>query len=154
MKDLRHYDDSIFNEEIGTYDWIKEEIVRLEDSASPVDRESLVAFLIMEGKRDERALRSRLKQLILHLLKWKYQPDFQTRSWRLTIAHQREEIEDDIRDSKNLNKLFFEYANEVYESAKRSASRETGLHIDTFPKELEFTREQLLDFDFLPKGNE
>lgn len=151
MKELKDYDDSNWSSDIGKYDWIKEMICKLEESNSEIDRESLKAFLIMEGKSDERALKSHLKQLILHLLKWKYQPDFQSRSWRLTIGTQRDEIHDAIKDSKNFANKLMSYAHEVYEGARRGASRETGMSSDSFPQELEFTEEQLLDFDFMPK---
>ncbi len=151
MKELNEHDDSNWSSDIGKYDWIKEMICKLEESDSEIDRESLKAFLIMEGRSEERSLKSHLKQLILHLLKWKYQPDFQSRSWRLTIGSQRDEIHDAIKDSKTFAKNLMNYAHEVYEGAKRGASRETGINQSVFPEELEFTEEQLLDFDFMPK---
>ncbi len=37
------------------------------------------------GKREKRELISRLKPLMVHLLKWEYQPSFQSKSWQSTI---------------------------------------------------------------------
>ena len=54
------------------------------------------------GKRDRRQLRSRLQVLIMHLLKWQFQPDKQSQSWLATIDHQRDQIEALLLDSPSL----------------------------------------------------
>jgi hypothetical protein len=41
------------------------------------------------GKEQENALESNLRVLLLHLLKWRYQPGRRTRSWNGTIVRER-----------------------------------------------------------------
>jgi hypothetical protein len=37
------------------------------------------------GRSEKRELESRLEVLIMHLLKWQFQPNLRSRSWKLTI---------------------------------------------------------------------
>jgi len=46
------------------------------------------------GGNTRRELRNRLASLLQHLLKWHYQTELRSRSWRATIRTQRQEIED------------------------------------------------------------
>ena len=58
------------------------------------------------GKRDRREMRSQAIVLIMHLMKWAYQPDRREGSTRLsTINEQRREIELNLADSPSLNDL-------------------------------------------------
>ena len=47
------------------------------------DCEHLMEEIEDLGRSAQKELRSYLEGLVLHLLKWRYQPDDQTRSWRL-----------------------------------------------------------------------
>ena len=49
------------------------------------------------GKSLKQELESRLKGLLVHLLKWKYQPELRGNSWLYSIEEQREQIEDHYR---------------------------------------------------------
>jgi hypothetical protein len=51
------------------------------------------------GGNTRRELRNRLASLLQHLLKWHYQPELRSRSWRATIRTQRQEIEDLLADN-------------------------------------------------------
>ena len=42
------------------------------------------------GKNNQRALLSRMQELLLHLLKWQYQPGRRGNSWRASIRKQRD----------------------------------------------------------------
>jgi hypothetical protein len=57
-----------------------------------VDALQVAEELESMGKRDKRELMSRLKILLMHLLKWSFQPDKRSRSWESTIDEQREQI--------------------------------------------------------------
>lgn len=132
------------------YDWLTEQVDKLSDSNTEIDRYSLQAFLIIEMANQEAALKSRTRVLIMHLLKWKYQPKKQTKSWKITIREQRRKIEDILETSTNLKNKFTSIAHAVYKSAKEDAAYETNLSIKIFPEDLEFSRNQLLNIEFLP----
>ena len=54
------------------------------------------------GRGEKRELISRLKVLLVHLLKWRFQPAGRGNSWRLTIAEQRREVADHLDDNPSL----------------------------------------------------
>lgn len=115
-----------------------------------------IGFLIEElesmGASEKRALLSRLEVLLTHLLKWQYQPALQSRSWVLTIEEQRDRIKDHLDDNpslKNPDKLQLTLA-KAYKYALRQTEKETGLAIKTFPKECQYSLEQIMDINFYP----
>jgi len=115
-----------------------------------IDREALAEYLTDMAKRDKREVKSRLKVLLAHLLKWQHQPRRRTNSWRGTIVSQRNELKD-LLDSRTLRK----YANDVlaqsYTDAVEQAAAETGLSIEKFPGACPYTLDWLLSKN-LPTG--
>src|SRR5688572_13034535 len=65
-----------------------------EANTSAMDLEHLSEYLCDMARRDKREVLSRLVVLFVHLLKWEHQPDKRSRSWELTIAEQREELQE------------------------------------------------------------
>ena len=57
-----------------------------------VDYPNLAEYLADMARRDRREVVSRLSVLIAHLLKWQYQPDRRSGSWRATVEVQRQEL--------------------------------------------------------------
>ena len=106
------------------------------------------------GKRDRRELASRLQVLVMHLLKWHYQPEgwVQGHSWRGTIRTQRLELRLLLRDSPSLRPQVAAFVADVYPAARADACDETGLPETTFPQECPWTAEQILDDAFWPAG--
>jgi hypothetical protein len=51
------------------------------------------------GIADEHAITRHLQRLLLHLLKWRYQPTHRTPSWRRSIRQARDRIPDRIKRS-------------------------------------------------------
>jgi hypothetical protein len=56
-----------------------------------------------------------------------------------------------FRDSPSLKRYFNEVLEKCYQKARRFASEKTGLDIKTFPVDLPFTKEEILNPDYLPK---
>jgi hypothetical protein len=109
------------------------------------------------GKRERRALESYLRNVTLHLLKWRYQPQKRGASWRQSIRNGRIEIQKLVRDSPSLAEYIAQMLEEEYSAARADAIDETGLSEETFPTHCPFTAEQVLDNKFWPddgKGSE
>lgn len=102
------------------------------------------------GKRDWKELRSRLNVLVMHLLKYHYQPDHRSGSWSSTIQTQRDEISALLEQSPSLRRQVPSILAERYKTPRRNAAHETGLSIGTFPEVCPWTTEQVLDEDFWP----
>jgi hypothetical protein len=94
------------------------------------------------GGNTRRELRNRLARLLQHLLKWNYQPEHRSRSWRSTIRTQRQEIEDLLAENPSLRGKLPELFLIAYPRARADALEETGL-LD-LPRVSPFTIEQTL----------
>lgn|SRR5579872_5005097 len=99
------------------------------------------------GHTTRRELRNRLARLLQHLLKWHFQPDLRSRSWRTTIRTQRQEIEDLLGDNPSLRARLPEFLAAAYPRALAATLEETGLL--NLPQASPFTIEQALH-DTLP----
>src|SRR5215831_18423519 len=102
--------------------------------------------------RDRRELASRLETLVMHLLKWAYQPDERSGSWRGTIRRERREIARLLAQSPSLTRLVPDDITTSYPSARADASDETGLCLETFPPVCPWSVAQILDDDFWPEA--
>ena len=87
----------------------------------------------------------------MHLLKYKYQPEKRSNSWRYTITEHHLRLHKAFKHSPRLKRYFLQEFAECYLNARKLASAETGLAIATFPIESPFTPEQTLNEDFLPE---
>ena len=104
------------------------------------------------GKSEKRELVSRLKVLMMHLLKWQFQPTGRSTSWRLTVEEQRREVVDHLADNPSLQSLMDTALASAYGSAVLVAARETGLDIALFPEECPWVYAQIIDRAFWPEG--
>jgi len=102
------------------------------------------------GTRDRRKLRSRLEVLMMHLLKWQFQPMHRSGSWRGTIRTRRGRIHRLLKDSLSLRREVADLSQDEYAMARHAASVETGFALETFPDALPYTPEQILDEEFFP----
>ncbi len=115
-----------------------------------LDVENLIDELKCMATRDQREMTNRLIILIAHLLKWEFQPDHQSGSWRGSIQEQRLQLNGLLEDSPSLHQQFIESLEKAYPQAVKLASKETELPTTKFPNECPYELAQLLDEDFLP----
>lgn len=117
------------------YGWALEQAALLrEGRLSELDAANLAEELGDLGRAEFNSLVSVLRVLTMHLLKWDHQPDKRSRSWALTIASQRLELADLLKDSPSLKPRFGEALERAYCRARLEASRETGLEPSVFPE--------------------
>nr|VFJ59435.1 MAG: protein of unknown function DUF29 [Candidatus Kentron sp. FW]VFJ67135.1 MAG: protein of unknown function DUF29 [Candidatus Kentron sp. FW] len=66
--------------------WANREAVLLRaGNFQEIDRENIAEEIESIGKRERRELVNCLEVLLVHLLKWQYQPALRGRSWEFTI---------------------------------------------------------------------
>ncbi|MFB2937784.1 DUF29 domain-containing protein [Aerosakkonemataceae cyanobacterium BLCC-F154] len=118
-----------------------------------VDWTNLIEEIADMSKRERKSLKNNLIVVLLHLLKWQYQPEFRSGNWRGSIREHRRRIKDDLNDSPSLKPYLLEIFAECYNNAREQAADETGLPLATFPEYCPYTPEQSLDADFLPPSN-
>jgi hypothetical protein len=130
--------------------WADEQAMLLEQKRwQELDLVNLVEEVRDLGNRHRDALESQLTRLLMHLLKWQYQPEKKTNSWLLTIRDSRTQIPRLIRKHPVLGFHLHKSFLECYLNAREDAGNETGLSIDTFPLDCPYTLEQVLEQNFL-----
>jgi Domain of unknown function DUF29 len=117
---------------------------------SELDIEHIIEEIEDMGKSEFRALESHLLVLMVHLLKWEYQPAYRCGSWRGSIDNARFACAKNIRDNPSFKPRLSTAVREEYPQARKSASYETGLPLTTFPITCTYTMEQILDEEWLP----
>lgn len=102
------------------------------------------------GKSERRAIASQLTRLLLHLLKWQYQPQRRSDSWLDSITDARTQIALAIEDSPRLNDYPAEQLEASYQRARRQAAKQTDIELSLFPSTCLYTVELVLADDWLP----
>lgn len=135
--------------------WTQQQAAALKrgDFAS-LDLPNLVEEIESLGRSEERELESRLAQLMMHLLKFQFQADRQTRSWAETIREQRRRVELGLRRTPSLRPQLAGFVADAYGDARLLAERETRLGIETFPEQCPYTAEQVMTAGWLPPAGE
>ncbi len=115
-----------------------------------IDLDNIAEELESMAKRDKRELLNRLKVLLMHLLKWQFQADKRTISWKSTINEEREQVHLVLLDSPSLKYQLTERLQNAYRLALRAAINETGLPKNVFPINCPYSLEETLDDEFYP----
>lgn len=104
------------------------------------------ALLDLESAQEHR-LESAFRVLMLRLLKWDFQPERRSPSWRLSILNNHDVITRLMRKSGSLRAHRDEAIEAMYGPALREAGSETGLADDVFPPECPYTFDDLMTRD-------
>jgi hypothetical protein len=102
------------------------------------------------GKAEKRELVSRLEVLLMHLLKWEFQPERRGKSWTATIRVQRNRLMSHLADNPSLKRLIPQTIEAAYGNARIEAAEETGLDEALFPETCPWVFEQIVDPAFWP----
>jgi hypothetical protein len=139
--------------ETDYYAWSNEQAALLRGGRfSQLDISHLAEEIEDLGKRERRALQSRLGVLLGHLLKWRHQGDYPHRkSWRATINAQRRSIAKLLDDNPSLRPWIVDAVADAYLDARDLAVAETPLDYDAFPASCPWALEQILD-DYWPEA--
>lgn len=109
-----------------------------------LDIDKLIEEIESLGNSDRRALESYFKVLLLHLLKIKYQPDYRTKSWEHSVKASRYQINKLLKRSPSLSNYLSETIKDAYFLARLSASDETSLNENRFPKQCPWSFEECM----------
>ena len=138
--------------EADFYQWSLEQARLLRSGEwKSVDVEHLAEEIEDMGKSLRREWESRLKVLIVHLLKWVFQPELRGMGWQLTIQEQRDQLHELLADNPCLNNQMTASLERSYPSAVKRTALETSLIEDIFQKECPLRLEDILNESFWPK---
>ena len=131
--------------------WLEAQVQALKDgNLKAIDLGNLIEEIEDMGRSQKDAVDSNLVVVLLHLLKYKYQPEKRSNSWKASIREHRRRLRKSFKASPSLKRYCEIGFQENYQDARAGAADETGLALDTFPSESPFTLDEALDADYLP----
>jgi ferredoxin-fold anticodon binding domain-containing protein len=71
----------------------------------------------------------------MHLIKWHWQPDKRSASWKHTVIEQRRQIRLLLKSSPSLKPIVPIEVPDVWKGAREDAAEETDMTISTFPED-------------------
>ena len=133
------------------YAWANEQAALLRAGRlGQADIEHIAQEIESMGRTEKRELVSRLRVLLLHLLKWRFQPSSRGSSWEATIRVQRLDLAEHMKDNPSLKAIVSEAITTAYEGAVIEAAAETKLSESAFPSVCPWPFDQLMDVRFWP----
>jgi hypothetical protein len=130
--------------DLDFYEWTQAQAKFLQlGQLDLLDLQNLAEEIEDMGRSEKRTLESRMEVLIMHLLKWEFQPNLRSRSWELTIKEQRLRLQSLLDDSPSLKLHLIARLDRIYKLAVIAAERETGLN--SFPEICPFAIAQILE---------
>lgn len=142
---------AIYDQDLYTWSLEQAQLLR-ERKFEQVDWEHIIEEIEDMSKSEKRALQSFLETLLMHLLKWQYQPAYQGRSWKFTIIEQRKRISEHLQENRGLKSKLPDLITRAYDYAVKGAVRETGLALETFPENCPWAFETFMDETFWPES--
>ncbi len=105
------------------------------------------------GKSEQRELASRMAVVLIHLLKWAYQPERRGTSWESTIREQRRALARRLQKTPSLQISLHDsdWWEDVWLDARMGATRETGIGFDVFASSFPWSASEVLDQNWLPE---
>jgi hypothetical protein len=127
------------------YSWLMDQARLLREGQwQALDRQNLAEEIESLGREQFNKLSSALRVLLLHMLKWDHQPDLRSRSWAVSIAAQRIEIEDVLDGNPGLRPRIPEAIARAYRQARTLTAKETGLGEGAFPVTCPFPYDEIM----------
>lgn len=130
--------------ELDEHKWLTETAKAYEND------KPLFTYLCEMSRREEREVKSYLVILFTHLLKYQYQYQKGTNSWYRSVRNSSMQLQEIFESDSLYNKyLVQKYYITAYDKAKKLAAGESGLSLDTFPKEFPWNPEKVWTEDFI-----
>jgi Domain of unknown function DUF29 len=115
-----------------------------------VDWGNLIEEMEDMGRRERQSLESNFIVMLIHLLKWQFQPQQRSGSWESSILEHRRRVKKALKDSPSLKPYLESIEAECYGEAVKQAKAETGLLLEAFPVDCPYVLAEILKDDFLP----
>ena len=131
--------------------WANEQAALLRaGKLSAIDIEHIAEEIEDVGRSEKRELASRMSVLLVHLLKWQFQPGRRGSSWQRMLREQRNAIGLHLEETPSLKASLANgnWLAAMWADTVTKAINETGL--EQFPDTCPWTMEQVLSHAFFP----
>ena len=96
------------------------------------------------AKRDYRKLVSAVRIILLHMLKWDYQPEHRGQPWRASINEHRDRVWGELASSPSFRSRIPEAVEIAYQPARNKAAEETGVFLSNFPSSCPYSWDDIM----------
>ena len=121
-------------------------------AANEIDWDNVAEEIEGVAASQKREVRSRLRVICEHLLKWRHmrQGRHRGQSWRNTLAEQRRELQELFEDSPSMRGFADHALASAYTSARQDVERKSGKSLGLPDDICPWSPDQILSLDFLP----
>lgn len=138
--------------ETDFYQWAETTVQLLKERKfNELELDNLIEEIEELGRSQKKAAASNLRILLLHLLKWAYQPSNRDNGWLASINEHKRRLLDDFEESTSLKRHFDEAFDKCYRKAKEDASIEMRIDVALLPKACPFSQDHVLQVGWLPE---
>ncbi|HEY8567299.1 MAG TPA: DUF29 domain-containing protein [Beijerinckiaceae bacterium] len=127
------------------YTWSLEQAALLRAGRlSELDLENVAEEIESLGNEQFSKLQSAYRVILMHMLKWDQQPERRTRSWAVSIATQRFDVDDVLRRNPGLKSRLQEALDGAYRRARIEAADQTDLPFKRFSVECPYSVDEVM----------
>ncbi|MDZ8236445.1 MAG: DUF29 domain-containing protein [Nostoc sp. ChiQUE01a] len=150
MSSLKAHSQTLYDNDY--LQWIETTVKKLQSQDyTNVDWENLIEEIADMGRSERRSLKSNLIVILVHLLKWQFQPEKRSGSWEGSIVEHRRRVKEALNDSPSLKPYLESIFAECYAQAVKQARAETGLSVESFPVNCSYQLSEVTNDEFLPQ---
>lgn len=113
--------------------------------------EGLQTLLASMSQELKRALRSQLSRLMMHVVKWKIQPEKRSGSWAVSILDARENIDEIMHEKPSLNRRFIQ---EIWDKTVQQAIRKAEEEVKCRTTLTTLTWQEVFDDEYSVLNND
>jgi len=137
--------------ETDFYGWIQNQANTLRARKfSELDIDNLLEEIETMGRSEKRSLKSSLSLLLMHLLKWHFQPQRRSKSWIFSIREQQRMVCKVLKENPSLKHTLPEVFADAYADALFMAEHDTKTSRYEFPQQCPWTFDEFMSNDFWP----
>ena len=126
--------------------WIYGQVAALREGRfSDLDVDELTDEVESLAKRDFKKLRSHLRVILMHMLKWDWQREKRDVSWRKSINASRDRVWGELASSPSFRPRVDEAIAQAFPAARREAWEETGVFkLEHEPKTCPYSWDEIM----------
>jgi hypothetical protein len=143
--------DTLYDGDVAAWAELQAEALRRR-AANEIDWDNLAEEIEEVAASQKREVRSRLRVICEHLLKWRHirQRRYQGQSGRNTLAEQRRELQELFEDSPSMRGFAERALALAYVNARQDVERQSGKSLGLPDDICPWALDQILSLDFLP----
>lgn len=132
--------------------WLKAQALLLREGRfEELDPEHLAEEIDGVGNSEFRAFTSAVRLIIHHMMKWDYQPDIRSRSWRTTIHTQRKAANRLLEQNPSYRSRIPEAIGDAFDLVPGEVEKETTIPAERLPQTCPYSWDEIMtrlhDFD-------